>query len=170
MDSIWFFLFYEHVNQNRWHHLIFLNCTTNRTQSIKWTHPIKTKHSPGYRGCSCRPLLLSLSHSPDVAWQPISISSVVEKKMGHCTVTKGHSLQIQQLRKVWAPVVSNAQRKLVLAVCGCQKQSDWQSNTSSTSSTRDMCKNSIRQKEVAESHWWRGHEALKKAVFYITSI
>lgn len=57
-----------------------------------------------------------------------------KKKMGHCTVTKGHSLQIQQLGKVWAPMVSNAQRKLVLAGCGCQQQTDWQSNTSSTSS------------------------------------
>ena len=85
MDSIWFFLFYGRINQNRWHHLIFLNYTSNRTQPIKWTYSIKTEHSPGYRGCSCCPLLLSLSHSPDVTWQPISISSVVEKNGSlHC--------------------------------------------------------------------------------------
>lgn len=72
----------------------------------------------------------SLSHSPPMWFGSSSdpISSVVVKRkeeMGHCTMTKGQSLNIQQLRKVWAPVVSNAQRKLVLAVCGCQgRQTD----------------------------------------------
>lgn len=55
MDSIWFFLLYEHVNQNRWHHLIFLNCTSNRVQSTKWMYSIKIEHSPGYHVCRLPP-------------------------------------------------------------------------------------------------------------------
>lgn len=62
-----------------------------------------------------------------------------KKEMGHCTMTKGQSSDIQKLRKVWAPVASNAQRKLVLAVCGCRRQTDRQSSTDSTSRPPGTC-------------------------------
>lgn len=87
----------------------------------------------------------SLSHSPPMWFGSSSdpISSVVEKrkeKMGHCTMTKGQSLNIQQLKKVWAPVVSNAQRKLVLAVCGCQgRQTDKAAQTPPASHSQGTC-------------------------------
>lgn len=121
------------------------------------------------------PPLPSLSHSPDVTWQPISISSVVgekkKKKNGslHCdkrTFTANtairKSLSSNGLKcpkeactcRVWVPAADRLTKQHKLH----------------QQPTRDRFKNSIRQKEVAESHWWRGHEALQKAVFYITSI
>lgn len=84
----------------------------------------------------CYPWLTSLSHSQcDLAAHFYQLcGSKKKKKIGHCIVTKRHSLQIQQLKEVGAPVVSSAHGKLVFAVCWCQDQTEQQSNTSSNSS------------------------------------
>lgn len=148
----------------------FFTVTAVIQRSIRWKRFKKTNATqpPCVQASESLPLPWVTARWCDLAAHLIPsalwLKRKKKKEMGHCTMTKGQSLDIQQLRKVWAPVASNAQRKLVLAVCGCQRQTDRQTKQHRLHqpSTGDMFNNPTRQKEVAESHWWRGREGWRR--------
>lgn len=99
------------------------------------------------------PLLPTLSQSPNVTWQPISISSVVEKKNGslHCdkrTFTENTAIKTS---------LSSSGLKCPKEACTCcvwvpEVDRLTKQHQLHQQPTKDTFKNSIRQKEVAEIH------------------
>lgn len=113
----------------------------------------------------------SLSHSPPMWFGSSSdpISSVVEKrkekkwvialwqKDSHWTYSSSEKFEPQ-----WSQMPRGS---LSLQCVGARADRQTKQHRLHQPSTGDMFKNPTRQKEVAESHWWRGHEGWGRACF-----